>query len=91
MMIVLGSSRVLRVIPIEDSLRCSKYDKRYVHLDRLDKLFAMVFSDSSLEILLYDEILHILKKQVRTIQLVELIRINPYNTTFYIISDLFLR
>jgi hypothetical protein len=51
----------------------------------------MVCSDSSLEILLLNEILHISAKQVRTTQLVELIRINLYNPTSHIILDLFLK
>jgi hypothetical protein len=45
------------------SLWNSEYSKWYVHFDRLDKLFAMVHSNSSLEIILYGEILNILQNK----------------------------
>jgi len=50
----------------------------------------MVCLDYPLEILLYGKNIEYLVRQVRTTQLVKLIRINPYSPTLYIISDLFL-
>jgi hypothetical protein len=57
MMMVLGSSRVFQVVFIENFFSGAP---NMVCLDHLDKLFAMVCSDSSLEILLYGKISNIL-------------------------------
>jgi hypothetical protein len=60
-------SRVFQSLPSRIhrrlSLRCSKYSKWYVRFDRLNELFAMVCSVSSLEILLCGEILNILQNK----------------------------
>jgi hypothetical protein len=53
------SSRIHRGL----SLRNSKYSEWYVRFDRLDELFAMMCSNSSLEVLLYSEILNILQNK----------------------------
>jgi hypothetical protein len=52
-------SRILRGL----SLRNSKYSKWYVRFDRLDEIFAMMCTNSSLEVLLYSEILNILQNK----------------------------
>jgi uncharacterized tellurite resistance protein B-like protein len=63
MMMVLGSSIVFRVVPIEDFFTSALNMANDNRLDHLDKLFTMVCSDSSLEILLYNEILHVLQEK----------------------------
>jgi hypothetical protein len=60
---VLKSSRIFRVVSIGDSLRNSKYIKWYVRFDCLDELSVVMCSNSSLEILLYSEILNILQNK----------------------------
>jgi hypothetical protein len=55
LVMVLGSSRIFRIISIGDSLRNSKYSEWYVHFDHLNELFAMVCSISSLVIFLCGE------------------------------------
>jgi hypothetical protein len=61
---VLKSSRIFRVISIRGlSLWNSKYSEWYVRFDCLNELFAMMCSNSSLEILLYSEILNILQNK----------------------------
>jgi hypothetical protein len=45
------------------SLQNSKYSEWYIRFDRLDELFAMMCSNSSLEMLLYSEMLNILQNK----------------------------